>query len=600
MIFLQQELKKLKSVAAVATILFFLLTHAAFAAICPICNIEFSVIDLPEPESGQSAIDGRPIGRKPIPLPECPLCGGVFSESGFSENEKARLEKIVWSAEYQKNRKASTWLRLALIKEKLGRNSLDLALAWLEASWSMNNDKQALKKSAAYFENYLAIEPDSANNHAIRLKVADIYRQLGEFAKAESMIKDIDIDPESTLKSVLRLEGEMIKRKNTATVAVPEGNELHRAIMQDNFENCRKLSADPELLNERNQNGLTPLLLATSLGKATALKILLDAGAPFTAKTPSGMSAIQLATRNAFTEGIILLFKAGISPLERDPGGNNLLHLICAGNSSQREATLKFLLRQNIDVNQRNFADLTPLHVVCQSGSENMLRLLVKHGAKIDARLPDGSSPLFICRDELILPLIELGANLEIVGNNGLTAFSTALLSGRQPRINEFKKTGKFGRKLADNPEAKLLWQHINSGANEQVFRLLASHPMLLQFKEASLGESALHLAVLLNRAEIVETLLKKGAKPDLGNDFGRTALHYAAMKGEMKLINLLVEARANIFALDIRGSTPLHEAAAAGATGVYHYLIRLGASDSTKNNSGLSAGELFEKATSN
>jgi ankyrin repeat protein len=196
--------------------------------------------------------------------------------------------------------------------------------------------------------------------------------------------------------------------------------------------------------------------------------------------------------------------------------------------------------------------------------------------------------------------LIELGANLEIVGNNGLTAFSTALLSGKARRIDEFKKTGKFGRKLTENPDAMELWQHVRSGAIEQTAASIQHNPSLVGFKEAALGESALHLAILTNQEKIVELLLNNGANPDLRNDFGRTALHYAAMKGDIKLTKLLIDAKANIFALDIRGSTPLHEAAAAGATDVYHYLNKLGASDSTKNNSGFSARELYEKTTSN
>ncbi len=600
MMYYPEKIKIWRLAPVIALLMLVSLVNMAQAELCPLCNIEFATFDLPETGFVQVAIDGRPIGTKPAPLPECPLCGVVFSESGFSDNEKSKLEKIVWSAEYQKNRKAATWLRLALIKEKLGRSSIDLAQAWLEAAWSMNGDRQALLKSADYFENYLAIAPDSENNHEVRLKIADIYRQLGDFEKASAMLKKIKPGRESTLNSVLRLEAELIQEENTASVAVPDGNELHRAILADNLEECRRLAKNVELLNEKNRQGLTPLLLATSLSKPIAMKILISNGANLAGKTPSGMTAMQIATRNAFIDGILLLFKAGASTLERDPGGNNLLHLICAGNSQQREAALKFLLRQNIDVNQRNFADLTPLHVVCQSGSENMLRLLVKYGAKIDARLPDGSSALFICRDELILPLIELGANLEIVGNNGLTAFSTALLSGKARRIDEFKKTGKFGRKLTENPDAMELWQHVRSGAIEQTAASIQHNPSLVGFKEAALGESALHLAILTNQEKIVELLLNNGANPDLRNDFGRTALHYAAMKGDIKLTKLLVDAKANIFALDIRGSTPLHEAAAAGATDVYHYLNKLGASDSTKNNSGFSARELYEKTTSN
>lgn len=582
---------------------FFVCILSASAAensnLCPVCRIEFASPAWPVTENASitTAIDGRQLGIKLPPLPECPLCGGVFGNHEFSQDEIRKLEKIIWSGEFQQQRQSSSRARLALLKQKLGRNSLELAQSWLEVAWAEQAEQKthALQKSAEFFESYLISQGEHHEETEIRLKLADIYRQLGKFALAEKTLKNISAQAESNFTRVLKLEQQLIAEQKTSAIAVPDGNRLHQAIHSNDLPACMKLVEQKKLLNETDLNGRTPLLLATELQNLAALEIIVRAGADLTRKNRAGMSAPQLAARNEFARGLALMLKAGIDIRQRDPGGNNLLHLACAGSSSQREAMVKMLLARNIDINQRNFSDLTPLHIVTASGSRAMLELLQKNGAKIDARLPDGSSALFICRNELIAPLIELGADIQITSNRGLTAFATALLNGDRARIGEFKKTGRFGIDLSlpQNHSERLFWQTVELGKIDTLAALLAKNPNLVKLREIGLGESALHRAVLLRRHETVQILLQNGADPDIGNDFARTPLHYAAMQDDIRLVKLLTDAGADVLALDIRGSTALHEAAAAGASDIYQLLISLGASDSTKNNAGLSAAEL-------
>ncbi|MBD0391449.1 ankyrin repeat domain-containing protein [Wolbachia endosymbiont of Pentalonia nigronervosa] len=77
--------------------------------------------------------------------------------------------------------------------------------------------------------------------------------------------------------------------------------------------------------------------------------------------------------------------------------------------------------------------------------------------------------------------------------------------------------------------------------------------------------KTALHCAVEANNPNLVQLLLKQGAKVDAVDQYGRTALHLAASYGCAEVVLALLEAGANVNAITTSGmkDTPLHQAAA-------------------------------------
>ena len=92
-------------------------------------------------------------------------------------------------------------------------------------------------------------------------------------------------------------------------------------------------------------------------------------------------------------------------------------------------------------------------------------------------------------------------------------------------------------------------------------------------------GETALHWAVENGHTEIVEALVKAGAKVDVKYD-GVTALHIAAMNGRTKIVEALIKAGANVNekTKDSEGWTALHWAAEDGNTEIVNLLLANGA----------------------
>ncbi|MCS5711213.1 ankyrin repeat domain-containing protein [Candidatus Berkiella aquae] len=74
-------------------------------------------------------------------------------------------------------------------------------------------------------------------------------------------------------------------------------------------------------------------------------------------------------------------------------------------------------------------------------------------------------------------------------------------------------------------------------------------------------GETALHLAVINNRLEIVLLLLKNGANIEAKNSNDETALHLATRRGNYKIIQQLLKHGANVEARNANGETPFHHA---------------------------------------
>lgn len=604
---------------------------------CPVCNINFSAI-APASQSAIFTIDGRPLDGRLLPLPECPLCGGVFGDVVFTDAELKRLAAIIWSAEYQKLRSSDVALRYAALMQLVERSDYEIAISWLRAAWS-NEEKpelrrSCLEKSLEYFKNCLTSEELTDRSFEIYIKTADLLRQLGRFDDARILLKNMQKKNEfkqAWYPMVIKYCLELVNASKITPETLPAGNQLHAAIDSKNASLAASLARDKSLLNEINMAGLTPLMLAIKSGNRDITLILLNNGADPAQNDIYGNSPLHLAARLDDKKVAGLLFRqlktpdqlnnAGQTPLyvaveagncgmarsfiqagadinRRDSQGNTLAHLLCGRNASECTSLFLSLAEKFVDINQRNFKDLTPIHLAAKCGNIAAVAAMVKVGGKIDARTPDGSSALFFCVPEIIPALIELGADVNLKNNSGCNAFVAARIEGQFERIIQFKKTGLYGKK----PKLfKLssgfgdIFSAASTGDNEVIKEILQTDKAQVNAQEISLGETPLHRAVAAGLADTVRLLLQNGAEVNAIGDFLRTPLHYAAVQGDLNVVKILCSASANVYALDARGSTPLHDAAAAGHRKIYAYLVEQGASDTTLNNQGVSPAALLE-----
>lgn len=89
-------------------------------------------------------------------------------------------------------------------------------------------------------------------------------------------------------------------------------------------------------------------------------------------------------------------------------------------------------------------------------------------------------------------------------------------------------------------------------------------------------GRTALHLAVLNERVDVVRTLLEAGAEVDITDQrFGFRPLHLSARKGNAGVSELLVRYGADLDAQSLRGKTALHLAVINGHLAVVTILLK-------------------------
>ncbi len=108
---------------------------------------------------------------------------------------------------------------------------------------------------------------------------------------------------------------------------------------------------------------------------------------------------------------------------------------------------------------------------------------------------------------------------------------------------------------------------------------------------------TALHIASLFGRLEVVKYLISCGADIEAKNSCGETPLHIGSREGRLEVVKHLISYGADIDAKNRYGETPLHIASDYGQIEIVKYLISVGADIEAKNvcdNTALHRASLF------
>lgn len=251
------------------------------------------------------------------------------------------------------------------------------------------------------------------------------------------------------------------------------------------------------------------------------------------------------------------------------------IYKACDDNDSK---TIEMWLKSGGDVNVVH-PDRGPLiWEACVAGHPNIIKMLIKAGAKTDISLDGRPLMIDICSDifqrvnreirkheqgpnfkdndfvypkyEIVQLLIEAGVDLNKSSSNGDTALNAACYSGSLDVV-------------------ELL---IKNGARINVINQYGSTP--------------LHSAVIKNHKKIVELLLSLDIKSILNmkDEFGSTPLYMACRKGFNDIAKMLIKAGADVNIPNRDGLTPLHEASIRGNTEIIRALIDAGANIHAKD----------------
>lgn len=274
---------------------------------------------------------------------------------------------------------------------------------------------------------------------------------------------------------------------------------------------------------EKRLYGLTPLFQAVSTGDTEVVRLLLEAGADATAGTTS-----------------------------EDGTGESVLHMAIGW---WRNSMLPLLIRYGADVNAAgtNPAGQAALHIAAQDGNEDGLRELIRAGADVYARYPDGDTALHVAvkqgRVGAVSVLLDhgMGINTKARTSGNKTHETTPLfmaaICNQQDMVRFLLDKGAADH-LSEDEKLNIVFGAAAVG-RYRVLETLSDQGFPLSHPENSVG--ALSIAAYYGKKDAVIYLLRKGADPKNQSSFGTTAASLASSEGHDEVAELLRTAERQI-----------------------------------------------------
>lgn len=284
-------------------------------------------------------------------------------------------------------------------------------------------------------------------------------------------------------------------------------NALHLAAEAGNTEAVLELSMQQALLDSRDLDGNTPLIIAAHFGRKECCEILLKANAnPFLTN-----SSKSTALHEAASEGkieiinLLLIYK----DLLESRDSNQDTPFLCATSSGHLEAS-EVLLKAGANPFAKDKRGSNALHGAAANGKRKVVSMLLKYKELIEERNQFHCTPLnwaanYTPHYKVCKILLKGGAELHATNDLGRNALHNAVIKG-----------------------------------NTDVVKFLLGYKELLEVKEKQEGCTPLILAAYFGHPEICKILLKAGANPLATSTLGKNALDYAIANGKNEVVQIL------------------------------------------------------------
>jgi len=190
------------------------------------------------------------------------------------------------------------------------------------------------------------------------------------------------------------------------------------------------LHHDPSLARAKDQNGVSVMMKATYYGKKDVVTALLDSGVELdvfeaaatgqtarlrevvandpslvNAYSPDGFTPLGFAVFFSQPENVKALLNAGADVNLPSRESMKVTPLASAAAAKQTELA-RVLIAHGANVNARGATGHVPLHEAAANGTVELVKLLIDSGAAVNAKTDDGKTPLDFAieykRDEVV------------------------------------------------------------------------------------------------------------------------------------------------------------------------------------------------------
>ena len=306
--------------------------------------------------------------------------------------------------------------------------------------------------------------------------------------------------------------------------------------------------------DSKDSAGQTSRLCPAMWGDPAVCQVFIGAGAGVETKNDEGYSPLHMASCLGALTTVKMLVEAGADVRATD--AVRATCLILAGCFGHTDIVRYLVGLPEVDLNHQDSNNCTALHVAVESKHADVVQVLIDAGADIEMKTNKGHSPLDVASVSGALTtmkmLVKAGADIRDTDTNGCRCLILAAYFGHTDIM----------RYLVGLPEVDLDHKCTALHAAVQV-----NHPDIVQVlidagtdieMKNNDGRSPLHMASCLGALTTVKMLVKAGVDLDQrdGNNF--TALR-AAVKGKhADVVQVLIDAGADIETKDAEGRSPL------------------------------------------
>ena len=357
-------------------------------------------------------------------------------------------------------------------------------------------------------------------------------------------------------------------------IAGRHGGALHLAARQGHDDIAKQLIDKKAILDLRAQSELTPLHVVARKGHVKVVKLLCTRGANMNHQTSSGRTPLYIAAENGHLDTAAYLIGEGADINLQTTYGKAALHIAIANCHSE---IASMLIHAGATLNP-TVQGLTPLHLAATSGIPELVVPLIQAGADRDALSHDGSTPLHEAtlndHPTVIDLLLESGAVVK-ADNQGWTPLHFAARGGLLAVINQLLEAGADLHAREGRGFTPL---HLAAKSNStDAVAFFLDHGSNID-AQTDRGTTALMLAVSNNSSDVVELLISQQADVNVTDFLGFTALHKAVRFNMMRFVKSLVENGCDVNATSMTGVTPLRIAFDRGSDELVQFLVQSGA----------------------
>lgn len=312
--------------------------------------------------------------------------------------------------------------------------------------------------------------------------------------------------------------------------------------------------------HKKEYQNMTALEIACHKGYPDVVAFLLDSSTKYYREHPLLIAVKKFSNKKHrdVTRLLIALPRMIVNACN----DNNQTALYIASEHNNIEAVEELLDHPNIQIDQKDTDNNTPLHTASDKGHIDIVRLLIAKKADINAQNKKLKTPLYCASScghlEVVRLLLASGANPGLADKNGNTPLHKACEKDHVDVVDILLQNNPLllnTRNQCGSTPLHIALQRKSSN----VVPLLLTHPAIAVYATDDNLQTPLHYACENGNVECARLLLRKDFEGiDMQDNKGYTALHIACKKDDMSTIKLLMEEGANPTIKNNEQLTPL------------------------------------------